>query len=318
VRRALAVLVAAGLAGRSLADDPVPPAVPVPDTLAVPAPPNPGVPPPDEGGAAPRPAEGGAARQTSVASLEPVRPPLAARWRLKPFLGPTTVRLGGLDAFPQAAIALFKYNNAPFTDQTRHDVSVAFLEGAEASYLIDPLVSVGARLAWLRTEVGTTYASGQNAGYRNQDWWRFQSEVLLAMAGAGFILPIREHTRAIVDLYLGAGLGTVRIDHRTLKSYPSGNSDLEQASAEGTGTGFFPEFTIELEHDLSEALSAQVALGYRFGGIGTFNQSYDTSVNGFGPFTESRQGQAIRDASRHVLAVDYGGLVLAISLAARL
>lgn len=306
MKRLLVLLVAAGLAGPVGADEPVPPPVAIPDTLAVPAAPGTAVP------------DAGAGRQTSVASPEPPRAALTARWRLRPFLGPTTVRLAGLDVFPQAAIALYKYNNAPFTDQKRHDVSLAFLEGAEATYLIDPLVSVGARLAWLRTELGTTYATGSNAGYRNQDWWRYQSEVLLAMAGAGFMLPVTEHTRAIVDLYLGAGLGTVRIDHRTLKSYPSGNSDLEQASAEGTGTGFFPEFTIELEHDLSEALSAQVALGYRFGAIGSFSQAYDTSVNGFGPFTEARQGQSMRSADRTVLGVNYGGLVLAVSLAARL
>lgn len=296
------------LAGRAVADDPVPPPVPVLDTLAIPA-------STVFGGAD---AAGGAARGTSVESLAPPRAALTTRWRLKPFMGPSTVRLGGLDTFPQAAITILKYNNAPFTDQQRHDIAWAFLEGAEGSYLIDPLVRVAGKLAWLRSEVGTTHATGAAAGYRNEDWWSYQTEVLFAMAGAGFILPVEEHTRAVVGLFLGAGLGTVRIDHRTLKSYPSGHSDLEQAAAEGRGTGFFPEFSLEIEHDLTPSLAAEATLGYRFGGIGTFKHQYDTSVNGFGPYTESRKGQAIRDAGRQVLDVDYGGLFLAVSLAARL
>lgn len=230
------------------------------------------------------------------------------------------MRLAGLDGFPAAAVTLQKC-----VVESRHDVAWAFRQGVQGSYLIDPLVRVSGQLAWLRTEQGRTHATGTTVvgGVTTStidDRWRYQSEVLLAMGGAGFLLPIAEHTRAAVELFLGAGLGTVSIQHQTYRAstLPGGTSQLEEATADGRGVGFFPEFSVDVEHDLNASLAAVVTLGYRFGGIGSFVHTHKSSVNAFGPYTESEAGQAIRDAARHVLDADYGGAFLGLSLAARL
>lgn len=293
VRRVAVALAWAALASAVRADDAVPPPVPV---TPMPA-------------AAPEPAE-------------PSRV-MTTRWGLRPWIGATTLRLGGLERFPLAELDRFERNwtKADGAVLDGHDVTllnVGLVDGVDASFRLDPLVSVSARIAYLRSGEGRRVTRMSSAVATYRDEWEFETSMLMVMGGAGFHLPIGAKTRLNVSLFLGTADATVRIGHRTRKTYAGGIAYAE-GSAVADGTAFVPEFAFELEREVTGSLALGAGLGYRFGGIESFTLRHATNVNmvassGF----ETEEGRPLRDGNRALLTADYGGLVLTVHLTARM
>jgi hypothetical protein len=256
------------------------------------------------------------------AERRPVRPEDTTLWRVRLGLGASTMRLGGLEHFADPSInrvtgnwaRVFGIKAGP---TERHNINFSLVEAVDASFQVDPLVSVALKVESLRSQRGTLNTIAQGTGTRFEDNWDFSTDMVLVMAGAGFNLPLAERTRLNITLFVGAGFGTVRVDHRYRADLPGGSS-IAEGTAEGTGTAFIPEFTMELERDLSESLSAGAGLGYRFGGIETFKSRYASSLDP--SFTTAPQfdaGWPVRNTSRTLLTADYGGLVLVLFFTAR-
>ncbi len=291
--RARAAAVLLGLAAAAVADDAVPPPVPV---RTIPSP-------------------GPAAEDRDVRVF-------ATRWQARPWIGATTLRLSGLERFPDAAGAKLQNNWALIygakedsTDRTPLDLGL--VTGFDASFRLDPLVSVAVRIGRLESARGGRVTKSSAGATKFRDEWEVDTSMLLVMGGAGFHLPLGARTRMNVSLFLGTGLARVRIAHRVRIDFASGSA-LDEGAVEADGTSFVPEFAFEIEHDLADALAVGAALGYRFGGIETFTTRTATSVNQFSGTPEADEGWPLRDADRALLTGDYGGLVLALYLAARI
>jgi len=256
------------------------------------------------------------------AERRPVRAGESSLWRLRLGLGGSTMRLGGLEHFPDASIGrtvgnwaqAFGIRSGP---TERHNVDFALIESAEASFQVDPLVSVAMKFASLRSERGSLRTIAESATMRFEDTWEFSADMVLVMAGAGFNLPLAEHLRLNVGLFLGAGFATVELDHRYRSTFGT-VTQVSEGTAEGTGNAFIPEFTMELEHDLSDSLSLGAGLGYRFGGVDTIESRYGTTLDPqSSAYPEFEAGWPVRNSLLAPLTADYGGLILVLFFTAR-
>ena len=241
----------------------------------------------------------------------PVEPGDTTLWRVRPMLGFTTLRLGGLEHFADASINKItgdwdKVYGLRAGATQRRSADVALVEAIEASFQLDPLVCVAMKIQSLRSRRGTLRTVAEAGGTRLEDSWDVSTDMILLMAGAGFN----------ITLFVGAGFATVNLDHR-LRSDLAGLTDLQEGTAQGTGTAFIPEFTMEIERDLSESLAVGSGLGYRFGGIEQFTSRYATRLNLFSPTSEIEAGGPIRNGRQSLLTSDYGGLLLVLFLTAR-
>ncbi|MEK7476445.1 MAG: hypothetical protein AAB152_12550 [Candidatus Coatesbacteria bacterium] len=252
----------------------------------------------------------------------PVRPGETSLWRVRFGLGASTMRLGGLEHFADPSVNHFAGESANFYGikpgpTERRNINFSLVEAVEASFQVDPLVSVAMKVASLRSQRGTLRTIAQGTGTRLEDSWDFSTEMVLVMAGAGFNMPLDERLRLNITLFVGAGFGTVNIDHRWRIDLPAG-ADARAGAAEGTGTAFIPEFTMELERDLTESLAVGAGLGYRFGGIETFESRYGSTLNPeSNTHPQFEAGWPIRNTSRTLLTADYGGLILILFFTAR-
>ena len=253
-------------------------------------------------------------------------PPAAAvgpRWRIRPWAGVSTVRLGGLDSFPQATLRRLEpgWQNlygARVTKRSRTLINFAVIEGLDAAFQLDPMVSAAVRVGRLQSQEGRTFTRAEGGGYLVKDEWLASTEMLLLGGGATFHLPVRPRWKANVSLFLGAGLGTVRLDHHLALTLPGGLPAGNEGSGEGTGTAFVPEFALELERELSGDLSAGLTAGVRFGGVESFDTRWQTSFNAFSSLPEVPLGTPLRDVDGRLLSADYAGFLLTLWLAARL
>ncbi len=282
------------LAAAARADDLVPPPVPV-------------TPPPTE-----RPAD--TERDLRI---------MTTRWQARPWTGATTLRLGGLDRFPVAAADRIEHNwvvawDAKEDSRDATPIDFGLVHGVDVSFRLDPLVSVSARLSKLDSTRGSrvlTMTAGGGGTFRDE--WEFETSMLMVMGGAGFHLPLNARTRLNVSLFVGTGLATVEVFHRTRTVFP-GFVTFDEGSAVADGTSFIPEFAFEIEHDLADPLGVGASLGYRFGGIESFIVRRANSVNLVYNGIEMERGAPLRDGARALLTADYGGLVLAVYLVARI
>ncbi len=243
------------------------------------------------------------------------------RWSVSPWVGVSTVRLGKLDAFPKASINLWweptwlSLYSAPITDQQQYEIDWAIVEGLTVGYQVNPLVGLAVRVGYLRTEQGSFRTVAEGAVFRVVDSWTNQAELLMVMGGAVFKLAFTERTRVNVALFLGIGTADISIDHRQREEQ---TGSLLEAHADARGTAFIPEFSLNLERDLAPALAVGVGLGYRFGGVESFTYRHENRLNFLGATVESRGGDLVRDGSGDLLKADFGGLVFALTLTARL
>lgn len=259
-----------------------------------------------------------------VASSEVSEPSrvLTTRWQVRPWVGGTTLRLGGLEQFPAASTVRFERNwasayGAVVDDRSETLLDLGLVHGADASFRLDPLVSVSARVALLESGRGGRVTRMSSGADTFRDEWDFSTSMLLVAGGAGFHLPLAAKTRLNVSLFVGTGLAEVRIGHRQ-RLRVGGSDYFSEASVEAEGTSFIPEFAFELEHDVTESLGLGAALGYRFGGIESFTVRHATMINLVYNGIEADDGRPLRNADRALLTADYGGLVLAVYLSARM
>lgn len=255
------------------------------------------------------------------AERRPVQPAERALWRVRPLIGASTMRLGGLEHFGDASIARLRLDWSKFHGVTagntvRRKIDFALVEGLEASFQVDPLVSVAMKATAVRSTRGNLRTVGTAGTTRIEDNWDFSTEMLLVMAGAGFNLPLAEKMRLNITLFLGAGFADVTIDHRERTDVTSGSA-IRQGTIDATGTAFIPEFTMELERDLTESLAVGAGLGYRFGGLEAFRNRYANSANLFSTSPEREAGYPVRDGRGALLTSDYGGLFLVLFFTAR-
>jgi len=227
--------------------------------------------------------------------------------------------MGGLESFPEAAFMLEKVSwesVGMLVTKAQRGIDWAAVEGIEIDYQVDPFVRAGMKIGYLRTEKSYFKAVGEKAGFTFEDTWNSSSEMILGMFGASFILPVDERTRFCTALFLGAGFARVDITRR-LRTDTDFGSFLDCAFAGARGTAFVPEFSVEIEHDLTESLAAGAGLGYRFGGVGSFEYlaPADLSLSGLAKYDA---GEQVRDGLGGLLTADYGGLFLSFFICAKI
>ncbi len=197
--------------------------------------------------------------------------------------------------------------------KTGKGIDWAFLDGVEVTYQVDPLVRVCARAGMMRAESGSMEMVTSGTGASHIDTWNMATDLVMLSGGAGFTLPFAERSRAVVNLFLGTGLAEVYIYHRELWKQTTGDS-FRSAFARGRGTGFFPEFALDVEHDVSDSVSAGIRAAYRFGAVNMFRHRTSSSVNFITDDCEASGGETIRDGKGDILSIDYGGAALTVLL----
>jgi len=241
------------------------------------------------------------------------------RFQVTTWGGISTVRLGGLDAFPVPATDMLvatwrKSFGERLVESKIRGVDLAAMDGIDLWYHVDQLVRVGAKFGYLRTGEGSMKTRTWCSTSSHVDEWNWSSEYLLLGAGAGFMLPVDRVSRFAFNLSLGTAWTTVNISHRytwTTAGIPS----FVASDAQATGTGFFPEFSVDYERDVFPGVVFGGRLGYRFGAVHEFRHVHDNSVNVInGGEPETVKGDTVRSADRQALLVDYGGIFANISL----
>lgn len=244
------------------------------------------------------------------------------RFQVTTWGGISTVRLGGLDAFPVSAVDHLvttwgKSFGEKLDFQDIHGVDWASMEGLDLWYHVDQLVKVGAKFGYLRTGEGSMKTRTYVTGSSHVDQWNWSSEFMLFGAGVGFMLPLNKESRFSFNLSLGTAWTTVYVSHRFTWSQ-AGGSSLLSSDARGIGTGFFPEFSLDYERDISPGVILGGRIGYRFGAVHEFRHAYDNSVNVINSGEpETVKGDTVRSADREALLVDYGGIYLNLALSSR-
>jgi len=255
-------------------------------------------------------------RLLADARTEPVR------FQITPWGGVSTVRLGGLDAFPVSAVDMMvaTWRNAfgeRLVSKEIKGVDWAAMDGVDLWYHVDELVRVGAKFGYLRTGEGTMKTKTWSTTSGHLDEWSWSSEYLLLGAGAGFTLPVNEVSRFCFNLSLGTAWTTVYISHRNT-AYFGGFPSFMGSDARATGTGFFPEFSLDYEHDFVPGVVFGGRLGYRFGAVHEFRHAYSNTINVVnGGEPETLKGDTVRAADREALLVDYGGIFLNLTISSR-
>ena len=248
--------------------------------------------------------------------------PEMKRFQITTWGGVSTVRLGGLDAFPVPAVdhlvtTWHKSFGEHVVESRIHGVDWAAMDGVDLWYHVDQLVKVGAKFGYLRTGEGTMRTKTYAAGSSHVDEWNWSSEYMLFGAGAGFMLPVNRESRFSFNLCLGTAWTTVYISHR-FNWVQAGGSSLLSSDARATGTGFFPEFSLDYEHDISPGVVFGGRIGYRFGAVHEFKHAFANSVNVINSGeAETVKGDTIRSADRAALMVDYGGIYFNLAVSSR-
>jgi len=242
----------------------------------------------------------------------------APMFQVTPWAGFATARLGALEGFAKSVVAKeaaywhsFVWGESMVSQKSSGYVDIAFHEGLDIAYLVDPLVRVIARFGYMRTMEGGLESVTEGGGSKHVDNWSYSSELLLLQGGAGFTFIISERARIVAGLALGPGWATVRFDHRYTWNIPD---SFEQASAEIVGTGFFPEFTADGEYDLAPSITLGARAGWRFGAVQSFTFTRDSKLSYILSGVESKEGEAVRDGKHAMLIADYGGLTLDLLL----
>jgi hypothetical protein len=245
------------------------------------------------------------------------------RWIIRPWVGMTTVRLGSLDNYPAKSARIRQLNiwcNAPYSatisGETGHGIDYGIISGLAVGYQFHPLFSAGLKAGYLKTEQGS-YTARAAGTASITDNWTTRMDSIMALAGISLKMPLTEKTRLYSSLYVGESFSTVYVYHQFWYTL-GGATSLTEAQATGFGTGFVPEFTLHLEHDLAPAMAVGCDLGYRFGGVSSFKHRHTTNLNYMTGTGFETAGSVMRDAEGTILAVDHGGLVFALALTARL
>jgi len=248
-----------------------------------------------------------------------------ARFQVEPWTGVSTVRLGGLDAYPVTAVNWLlktwsKNYGEHVVSKNRQGVDWAAMNGVDLWYHVDQLVRVGMKIGYHRTGEGYMKTETAGADFSHVDEWNWSSEFLVLGAAAGFKVPVPDGSLFVFNLSLGTAWATVNISHRNAWFGKTGPIGFTAGDARGTGTGFFPEFSVDYERDLFPGLILGGRLGYCFGAVQEFRQAYDNSVNSASENSsdvESTKGHTVRMADGTPLLVDYAGIFLNISVSSR-
>ncbi len=259
---------------------------------------------------------------TSLPAERPALPLTSTHWRIRPYIGISTVSMGGVDNLPRDDVKYLEPSwtnayGATVTSRKRRPSRVGFIEGLDAAFELDSMVAALVRIGRLETMEGILRTVAEGGGHTITDEWYTSARLSLLGGGAAFLLPLTRRTRLNVTLFLGAGLADIRLDHRLKNTYPDGSVAISEGATEGTGTTFIPEFGFELEHEITESLLAGVSASVRFGGVESFTSRFNTSINVFN-VPESGAGAPIRDVNGNTLGANFDGLVLAAFLTARL
>lgn len=238
-----------------------------------------------------------------------------ARFRVRPWVGVTSLTPGGLESFPATyEDALLRRYGNPSAVRTRKKIRAALVQGIDAAYQVDRVVAVSLRVAGLVSDRGSSKLEASVPGAVLRSEWSARTDVVMVLAGGTASLPVTERTSLNVSLFLGTGWARVVLDEVVERVRPNGSVSLDgAASAEAAGTMFIPEFGVELARELTPSLTAGLALGIRFGGVDAFGHVHAAALDTAGT-TAMPAGSVVLDATgRHDLAVNYRGPFLAAS-----
>ena len=241
------------------------------------------------------------------------------RWNIRPWVGASTIRLGGIEVIPKTSVAykapIWKsMYSASIVDQRHRNSNYAAVAGLSAGYQVSPMIELGAKFGYLRTESGYYVTEAEGGGYRLTDYWTDCLEALIVSATAGVKMPLTEKFRINADLSLGTSQVSVTITRR-FREDP--DRSLTEARADGRAWALIPELTMNFEYDLAPSLAAGFGLGYRFGGVSAFKHRHDTNLSLLTGTVENAEGDYLRDSSGFLVPVDLGGMVVVLSVTVR-